>query len=218
MQCKLLNILDNMQCLKILDNMQSKISKILDKMQCKILKILDNMQRKMSEYPLHINSLCAGPQVTTPLPSGQTPPTPLPTPAPYVSPVTLSPTEGPPEVCVHGWTPLINSDNPRGPDGGDIESFERLRNTAHFCDNSNIIAIECVDLSTSKRAEDSGQTVTCSKETGFTCIDAEQTEGVCYDYGVRFFCHCYNNCKYSVCERLDFILTVWRNKIAYPYF
>lgn len=132
------------------------------------------------------------PQPTSALPPGFTPPPPTPTPQPGITPVTLPPNETGFE-CNHGWTPVYNSNTPGGPDGGDLETLDRLRKIARFCNDSSIVTIECVDLRTGVRAEQTGQKVTCDKATGLTCLDKDQAAGACADYGVRFYCDCYGN-------------------------
>ncbi|XP_076461744.1 uncharacterized protein LOC143294198 [Babylonia areolata] len=143
-------------------------------------------------YPTTCYKALSAPQPTSALPPGVSPPLPTPTPGPFVTPVTLRPNEVGFE-CNHGWTPMYNSNTPGGPDGGDLETFERLRQVARFCNNSNIVTIECVDLRTGMRAEQTGEKVACDKDTGFTCYDKDQADGTCADYGVRFYCDCYGN-------------------------
>lgn len=154
-------------------------------------------------YYIHYYPPCpaTGPEITATLPPGHTPPPPIPTPAPHVAPVTLSslPPTGSYMTCNHGWTNVMNSDNPEGVNKGDIESYASLRTTAIFCDISNIIAIECVDLSTGKLSQDSGQILTCNKQIGLACLDSDQSGGVCFDYGVRFYCDCKNSSKCLKC-------------------
>jgi len=51
----------------------------------------------------------------------------------------------------------------------------------------NPVGVECTTLNGVKSSL-TGETVTCTPQTGFICKNAEQQDGICQDYKVRFCC------------------------------
>ncbi|XP_035826998.1 hemocytin isoform X2 [Aplysia californica] len=89
-------------------------------------------------------------------------------------------------VC--GWTMWMNGHTPSPV--GEEESFTSLRQKYAFCQTSDITAIECRDAATGKSAQEMGQVnVVCDNNySGLKCLNADQPNGQCLDYEVRFLC------------------------------
>lgn len=82
------------------------------------------------------------------------------------------------------WTQWMNRDTPA--QGGDQETLL----AAIFNDISCVkpLAVECRRVGDGALAQDTGETVTCNTASGFRCDAADQPDGECDDYHVRFFC------------------------------
>lgn len=81
------------------------------------------------------------------------------------------------------WTPFLNRDAPSG--NGDFEALADF--VAAGLVYAHPTAIECqtvdgIDLRTA------GQVYTCDPAIGGACVNADQSNGTCLDYHVRFFC------------------------------
>lgn len=96
--------------------------------------------------------------------------------------------------CDHGWTVPMNGDNPNNGDGGDYETISALQQKYQFCSKSMISDIRCVIGGTQQEYDQVGQKVTCDRNEGLICNNADQTDGQCQDYAVLFFCDC-KECK-----------------------
>ena len=114
--------------------------------------------------------------------------------------VTTSPTSHPSvttesERCVQGWTGWMNTDKPglnhdyetRGP--GDYELVDQVRKSNMFCETPS--AIECKESNSSRMWHMSEQDkLECDLRNGFVCVNADQSDEMCLDYEVRFWCEC----------------------------
>jgi hypothetical protein len=102
-------------------------------------------------------------------------------------------------ITTGGWTQWFDRDNPGG--SGDYELLNNIRSVyPDVCENP--MAVECRTTWTNEDFSKTGEVVTCSKESGFSCVNANQPDGICnYDYEVRFYCGtletCTNECSYS---------------------
>ncbi|KAK6166495.1 hypothetical protein SNE40_023168 [Patella caerulea] len=92
--------------------------------------------------------------------------------------------------CKPGWTTWMNVDKPGGPDGGDIETMDRLRYYNNFCGDKYIVGAKCRVEETGKDSETTGQKMTCDRKTGVTCLDSDQPDSSCKDYSIKFYCDC----------------------------
>ncbi|KAK3108253.1 hypothetical protein FSP39_004202 [Pinctada imbricata] len=119
----------------------------------------------------------AGPQGT---------PTPSPKTDKFGNPVTLSQIT---LVCNHGWTTQMNADKPTN-DGGDFETFTRLRRYYSFCHESDIVAVKCTKAGSNKTASDMNEKVRCDSEVGLECFNKDQQDGMCEDYQIQAYCDC----------------------------
>jgi hypothetical protein len=81
------------------------------------------------------------------------------------------------------WTPWLNRDNPFG--NGDYELLSDFVSTGQSC--ANPIAVQCQTLAGVDYTQ-TGQVYTCSPTVGGVCVKANQSNGVCSDYRVRFLC------------------------------
>ncbi|KAK7483904.1 hypothetical protein BaRGS_00024788, partial [Batillaria attramentaria] len=155
------------------------------------LECVNDENQTCADYEVRFYCLCE-PKPTAPLPSDQTPVV-TPSIGPGASPaVPVTPGTQDFMTCTHGWTPLLNTDRPGDVDGGDIETMGRLRHAFSFCNEANIVAIDCVEASTGLPAAESDQRLTCDKTSGLMCMDSDQLEGECLDYAVRFYCDCHH--------------------------
>ena len=87
------------------------------------------------------------------------------------------------DTSTHAWTDWLDFDNPGG--NGDYETLDLHQTNNNVC--TAPVDIECRVVSTSADASTTGQTVTCTPQQGFSCVNAQNT-GVCLDYEVRFLC------------------------------
>ncbi len=92
----------------------------------------------------------------------------------------LAPVEPSPGTCPV-WTPWLNRDNPGGK--GDYETKQAFVKSGKAC--ADPLAVEC--RRRDGRAE-ARQRVTCNRSEGARCLNAEQPDGSCPDYEVRFLC------------------------------
>ncbi|XP_077861966.1 mucin-2-like [Saccoglossus kowalevskii] len=86
------------------------------------------------------------------------------------------------------WTPWLNSDMPFLGSIGDMETLQNLRSKYTFCERPNMIKCRTVNQHYAPNEQDIG--VTCQLHHGLSCVNANQTSGLCYDYEVSFFCPC----------------------------
>ncbi|XP_071945589.1 cartilage intermediate layer protein 2-like [Antedon mediterranea] len=86
------------------------------------------------------------------------------------------------------WTRWFNRDNPSGT--GDWETVTSLyyENPNQMCQNP--VDIQCQTIGGSSYTS-TGEVVSCSASVGLVCKNADQTDGYCRDYRVRFKCPCY---------------------------
>lgn len=87
-------------------------------------------------------------------------------------------------------TRWFNRDTPNG--AGDYEKLSALRTTGDACayptavecrrHNKTDVAMSLVD------ASNNGEIFTCDPSYGFACVNANQPDGKCDDYEVRFYC------------------------------
>ncbi|XP_048245056.1 mucin-19-like isoform X7 [Haliotis rufescens] len=155
------------------------------------LECINGENQQCADYEVRFYCFCG--EETTP---GEVPSV-TPTARPSVSPVAGI--SGQPEtiICNHGWTSMMNEARPGDSDGGDLETIDKLRKSNKFCDESNIISIECVVAGTNTGHEMTGQQVTCDKQAGLLCFNSKQSNGQCLDYAVRFFCDCAQSTPYN---------------------
>ena len=69
---------------------------------------------------------------------------------------------------------------------GDYETLANLRATGDACDKP--VAVECRRKSDQVDWTATGEVVTCNTTKGFQCINADQSDGKCDNYEVRFYC------------------------------
>ena len=86
-------------------------------------------------------------------------------------------------VTVQGgtWTAWLNRDLPSG--DGDYE--DRVNFGSQVC--SNPIAIQCQTTAGVDWTQ-TGEVYTCTPAVGGVCVNANQPDGSCMDYRVRFLC------------------------------
>lgn len=83
-----------------------------------------------------------------------------------------------------GWTAWLNRDGPSG--GGDGEHLSEFVAAGTVC--SKPLAAQCRRVSDKKPWMLTGEVYACSAEAGGNCINANQPDGTCDDYEVRFYC------------------------------
>ncbi|XP_038629499.1 uncharacterized protein si:dkey-205h13.2 isoform X1 [Scyliorhinus canicula] len=101
--------------------------------------------------------------------------------------------------CVTQW---FDHDDPSGT--GDFEVLRNLRNDYpdKICNHPTGCEVETISGIPASSSEDDIQQ--CSISTGFTCINAEQRNGSCEDYRVRFICpESFCSCKTQWFDRDD---------------
>ncbi len=92
-------------------------------------------------------------------------------------------------VIETGWTPWLNRDTPGGSaDAERISDFISDGNPNFCASADDVTGVECRVKSTGVDASQSGEIVTCDTETGFICLNADQSDGHCLDYEVRYYC------------------------------
>ena len=84
-----------------------------------------------------------------------------------------------PEPCT--WTQWYDKDDPAS--SGDFE--ERASEMPPVC--ANPLFVECKTVE-GKTLTETGEVVTCTPTDGFLCLNANQPDGTCLDYMVRFCC------------------------------
>jgi hypothetical protein len=82
------------------------------------------------------------------------------------------------------WTDWLNRDSPKG--AGDVESLADFVAEEKACAEPQ--QVEC-RTTNGRPADETGEVVTCTPESGSLCLHRQQAEGVfCSDYEVRFCC------------------------------
>lgn len=86
---------------------------------------------------------------------------------------------------LHGcnWTTWFDRDNPT--DNGDFEDLKSLNREHGVCSNPTGIQCETV---TGIPHNQTGEVVTCTLPIGCVCKNADQPDGACQDYRVKFCC------------------------------
>ncbi|XP_070557344.1 mucin-2-like [Ptychodera flava] len=122
-----------------------------------------------------------------------------------------------------GWTVYMDIDDVEaGPEGGDFERIDALREVYDFCANpTRPTRIECVEkYSYVSHDLIPGQNVTCNLDVGLECYNSKITVGQCADYAVRFYCTCpdclANNDKNHLC--IYTVPTTVRTFVSTTYF
>ncbi|MCY1020378.1 hypothetical protein [Pyxidicoccus sp. MSG2] len=82
-----------------------------------------------------------------------------------------------------GWTPWLNRDGPSG--SGDYETLVDFSPT-QVCPNP--VAAECRTIAGAVPWYSTGETYSCTPNGGGACVNANQSDGFCQDYEVRFYC------------------------------
>ena len=83
------------------------------------------------------------------------------------------------------WTGWFDRDNPSG--NGDYETVSDLVNEGSLDPNCTPIDIQCQTLGSTDWTQ-AGETYGCNPPVGGTCANAQQSDGSCQDYRVRFRC------------------------------
>jgi hypothetical protein len=92
----------------------------------------------------------------------------------------------------NNWSPWLNRDGPGG--SGDWETLSEFVAAGQTC--SAPIGIECQTTSGVSSAV-SGEVYTCEAAAGGICQNANQSDGYCLDYRVRFLCPLRGTFSYS---------------------
>lgn len=82
------------------------------------------------------------------------------------------------------WTSWLDRDNPGG--SGDWEDLASFIAAGKVCEHP--VGIQGRKHGTSTPWFDTGEVITATPEEGLVCRNADQPDGKCYDYDVRFFC------------------------------
>jgi hypothetical protein len=88
------------------------------------------------------------------------------------------------EPSVARWTPWLDRDDPSG--NGENEEVAAFLPTGQVCPSP--LAIQCRRVSDKLDWSQTGEKVICQPALGLTCLNAEQSDGICDDYEVRFAC------------------------------
>jgi hypothetical protein len=84
------------------------------------------------------------------------------------------------------WTAWLNRDSPSG--NGDYETLADFRAAGNnICNGAAPIGIECRTLG-GVNWSSTGEVYSCTASTGGVCVNAQQPDGYCQDYEVRFLC------------------------------
>ena len=81
------------------------------------------------------------------------------------------------------WTPWLDRDNQSG--NGDYEPLADFVAAGQACPNP--VGIECQTTSGVNWTQ-AGEVYSCSVTNGGSCVNANQPDGICLDYRVRFLC------------------------------
>ena len=81
------------------------------------------------------------------------------------------------------WTAWLDRDNWSG--SGDYETLSAFLAQGQACESPQ--AIEC-ETTSGVPWDEAGQVYTCDPQIGGVCVNANQTNGYCSDYRVRFLC------------------------------
>jgi hypothetical protein len=82
------------------------------------------------------------------------------------------------------WGPWLDRD-----DGSGTRDDETL--SSHLSEHRTCAkpaAVECRRKSDGRASSSTGEITTCSASIGFDCVNAQQPDGICDDYEVRFLC------------------------------
>jgi len=82
------------------------------------------------------------------------------------------------------WTPFLDRDDPSGV--GDFETLADFLLAGEACPNP--LAIECRTVVGKVDFSATGEVYTCTPDVGGVCRNADQPDGSCEDYEVRFLC------------------------------
>jgi hypothetical protein len=82
------------------------------------------------------------------------------------------------------WTPWLDRDDPEG--GGDGEHLSEFVSAGQVC--AKPLAAQCRRVSDKAYWVKTGENYTCSPSAGGVCNKAQQPDGTCDDYEVRFYC------------------------------
>jgi hypothetical protein len=129
-----------------------------------------------------------------------------------------SPTPTPLPTESTDWTQWFDRDDPSG--SGDYELLSNIRSAyPDVCENP--AGVECRATLTKADSSKTGEVVTCSKESGFSCVNANQPDGICRDYEVRFYCgtlDAISSCEGDYCLIYEGSPAIWNGrevKISY---
>ncbi|XP_071530011.1 hemocytin-like isoform X2 [Panulirus ornatus] len=102
--------------------------------------------------------------------------------------VTLGPTTT--VAPCDAWSPWINNNKPWQADGDiELRTLQQLQDDYQFCLEGYLADIECVKATTGLiKAADTG--IMCDVQKGFRCVNADQIQGSCHDYKIRYYCSC----------------------------
>uniref|UniRef100_T1JAC2 Hemocytin n=1 Tax=Strigamia maritima TaxID=126957 RepID=T1JAC2_STRMM len=90
-----------------------------------------------------------------------------------------------------GFTEWMSVGDPVTDSQGDVETIDDLRSKYEFCKDEHILDIECRTVGTHLDYSDADQKwLKCDVKDGFECLHFEQTNYMCLDYEVRFYCYC----------------------------
>ncbi|KAK3611486.1 hypothetical protein CHS0354_039099 [Potamilus streckersoni] len=123
---------------------------------------------------------------TTAVPPIITGQTPTATP-PIMGQGTPSATQAPQllESCIE-WDRWVNEGHLTLTSGGDFELISLVQNMSTLCQIP--VKIQCVRASDELPADQTGQVTKCNLWDGFSCSNADQIGGICYEYKVRLGC------------------------------
>lgn len=82
------------------------------------------------------------------------------------------------------WTEWYNRDTPDAT--GDYENLDYFTSIGEACEAP--IDIECQDAATGEDYTAIGQVYSCTPDRGGICVNADQADGICRNYQVRFDC------------------------------
>ena len=80
----------------------------------------------------------------------------------------------------------MNLNIPTVANAGDFENHGFLRKVFTYCPTEMITAIQCRPAG----VPDQGQKYSCDLDNGLKCINENQSNGLCLDYEIRYFCEC----------------------------
>lgn len=80
-----------------------------------------------------------------------------------------------------------------------------LEELTTFCPGGRITDIECKTINDIEYYS-SGETLTCTVETGLICLNTDNDPIGCNDYQIRYKCSCGRKCPVFVLPILEFII------------